>query len=112
MLWHRPTAAATIRPQAWELPRAVEAALKKAKNKVKKLSIQLSAFTMFIVVQPSPQSLLEHFHHPPKKNPSAVTPSPSIPPNPRKTTNILFCPYAFAYSGISYKWNHKIHGSV
>ena len=35
-LWHRPVAAAPIRPLAWELPYAMGVALEKAKGQKKK----------------------------------------------------------------------------
>ena len=35
-LWHRQVAAAPVRPQAWELPSAAGAALKRQKTKKKK----------------------------------------------------------------------------
>ena len=54
------------------------------------------AFSIFRVVQTSPQSVLEHFHHPNKKpcmyQQSLFTP-PSSPPTQSQETNDLFCVY-------------------
>ena len=38
-LWHRPAAAASVRLIAWELPYAINAALKKKKKEKKKITI-------------------------------------------------------------------------
>ena len=45
-LWHRPGAAAPIRPLAWELPYAVSVALKKAKKKKQKKKMMWYKYTM------------------------------------------------------------------
>ena len=52
-------------------------------------------------VQPSPQSILEHFHHLKKKTPLLTLAGPSPSPHPWAVNNLLSIPTDFSVLDIS-----------
>ena len=71
-------------------------------------------FSIFRVVQPSSQSIVEHFHHP-KRNFAPISSHflfplnapPHLAPGNHEST---CCFYILSILDLSYKWNHTISG--
>lgn len=69
-------------------------------------------FSIFMVVQPSPQSILKHFIIATPLNPIPITVTSHFTPSPQPwaTTNLFSVFMDFSVLDISYKRNHTICG--